>query len=212
MKKTVMLGFLVMICAYAEAATNRLEDISKQIALVKESVGTRFIANFPEPEPYGLIVFNHEFQKLIPMVQASWHEALVNLTNTASDRESRLVLLHALLFLPPEDYLECLNQLLDLCQDGQVSKEEYLCLYMPSPREENGWFLSYNAKDPRVLKLFGRIKKVYEDNEGVQEFVKYYISGRAKFRDRILRFQNRGLRNRTVPLLKKNIASDDQVK
>lgn len=212
MKMIAMLSVIAMICARAEADTNNLEEVAKQIALVRESVGSQVINSFPEYEPYGLIVFNPECQKLIPMVQTSWKEALNHLPEVAPDRESRLVLLHALLFLPPNDYLQCINRLLDLYEEGKITKDEYIYLYISPPRDENEWFLAYNAKDPRVLKLLMRMKAAFPESVLVPGAVDQYINGKAKFRDRILRFQNRGLRNRTVPLLENETEDPDLVK
>lgn len=201
MKIKVILIVLVMVCAIAEAATNSLEGTARQIALIKESVGARIIANFPEPNPFGQIENSPEFQKFIPIVPSVWQEALDHLSEVAPDRESRLVLLHALVFLPPNEYLKCLNRLLDLYEEGKITEDEYIYLFISPSRDVNEWFLAYNAKDPRVLKLLLRMKAAFPDSVLVPGAVDQYITGKAKFRDQILRFQNRGLRNRTVPIL-----------
>lgn len=201
MKSILMLVFLMNFGVNAVAITNDLEAVSKQIAAVKESVGAQFIANFPEPAPYGLLAINPTFQELIPLVQSTWQEALNNLSKVAPDRESKLVLLHALLYLPPNEYLKCLNHLLDLYQEGQITRDEYLCLYLMSPREENKWFLSYNAKDPRMQKLFAKMRIIFADDDVIQRVIDLRNSRKVRFRDGMLRRENPALAKRKIPYL-----------
>jgi len=202
----IMATYLFVLCLELSVwgRTNDISDISALISSVKETVGVETIAAFPDPAPiYPHSAMNHDFEKLSDLSKGQWQEALENLTTVAPDRESRIIFLHSLLYLPPREYLKCLSRLLDLYVQEQIPQEEFINIFIFSPRDENRWFLSYNAEDPQMQIFLSRARAAFSDNSDILHLLDNIASGKTRSRDERLRTEKPNMTKRTIPSLSK---------
>jgi len=119
------------------------------------------------------------FKELVSYTTANWESIVDNWGGIAVDENTRLIQLHALLFLPPEDYLNCLKRVLKLYEQGDVDRHEMFMLLF-SAENEKRWFLSSNYNDPMVMELFDELSRVFSKDQQITETIKFYKSGKAK--------------------------------
>ena len=150
-----------------------------------------------------LYAISPEFRRLAAMLTNTWQQSLDNIETLAPDAQSRLILLGALLFLPPEEYVKCLDHLLDLYQQKRIPRDEFLYVFWLPPRIENAWFLSFNYTHPQVIAFLKRARATFKDDKDMVSFTDFILSGHAKSRDQWQRRDDPALSEREVPLLPK---------
>ena len=128
------------------------------------------------------------FKKLVSLTTANWESIVTNWGVVAVDENTRLIQLHALLFLPPEDYLKCLKSVLQLYERGLVNRHEVSMLLF-SAENDKRFFLSSNFTDPKVIELLDEVARVFSNDQQITETIKFYKSGRAKKRDDFVRHE-----------------------
>lgn len=172
------------------------------VASVVNTIGENAINAFPDPAPIlGLLETNPDFLKLQDSVEKTWRASISGLATNSLDRASRLVLLHSYLYLPPESYMRCLEQVLDLYQQGRIKHDEMVHIFIVSPRAENRWFLSYNANKPQMAKFLERTRFVFRHDPQMVKMIDFIVEGKARIRDERLRGENPSLSKRMVPNL-----------
>lgn len=177
-----------------------LEDNREIISTIVETVGTNGINSFPDPAPIlGLLETSAGFSQLAARASSTWHQSIENISVVAPDRASRLVLLHSFLYLPPQEYVTCLNRVLDLFEKQQLSRDEVVYIFVIPPRDENRWFLSFNSDEPQVRKLLDRVRTTFMSDKDIVSLVDLISSGKARTRDERLRTEQPSAAKRKVP-------------
>ena len=173
MKNRVIILFLLSMVTNVMANTNiNLDAVSNLIITVKQTVGVEIIKGFPDPAPiYGHLEMNKDFQRLADLTVTNWRAAIDNISSIASDRESRIVLLHSFLMLPPKEYQECLLEVLDLYKNKKIERDEFVHIFLMPPRDENRWLLSFNHKNSKVAKFLEELRTTFKDDAGIQGVV-----------------------------------------
>lgn len=170
------------------AATNALTPaaISNEIRTVIMDVGTN-VSFSVDPAPVcGLLEMSAKFSALATNMGVNWRTALDSFHDVAPENNSRMVLLHSLLFLPPEDYAECLNHVLDLYKTGEITRDEFVHVFLVPPRSENQYFLSYNHKHPTVNKFLLNCRNAFSNDTVLCKLLDWTLSGEARKRDEYL--------------------------
>ncbi|HOW98023.1 MAG TPA: hypothetical protein P5567_14855 [Kiritimatiellia bacterium] len=177
-------------------------DSRALIAAVVQGLGEKAINAFPDPSPIlWLLETNPDFRALCAASDSTWQQTFSALVDSSLDRASRLVLLHSYLYLSPKEYANCLDRVLALHMQGILPQEELLNIFLFPPRDENRWFLSYNADDPRVKKFLGEVRVAFANNTDVLHMIDIITSGKARARDERLRSGKSSAFKRQIPSL-----------
>ena len=186
MKLLSIILFVALVRGAMAEATDNLEGNQLLIASITPVARDNHISLYsdcgsPGVELYGM---SPEFRRLAMVLTNSWEQSLANESAIAPDSLSRVILLNALLFLPPDEYLKRLNRVLDLYLDGKIPRDEFLYLFWFPPRYENGWFLSFNYANPKVVAFLKRVRIAFKEDKGIVSSADFILSGRAKSRDK----------------------------
>jgi len=188
----LLLGFVSICqpCFSARRSEMVEQDAVKQAKTLISRVDKELDASLEELFAMTQILSKIEsaptFKELVSYTTANWESIVDNWGGIAVDENTRLIQLHALLFLPPEDYLNCLKRVLKLYEQGDVDRHEMFMLLF-SAENEKRWFLSSNYNDPMVMELFDELSRVFSKDQQITETIKFYKSGKAKKRDEFVR-------------------------
>lgn len=201
--RTYMAWLLFAVAGAAACPANQeLAANAFLIATVTNKVGATVSNMFMESESIlGILETLPDFKRLAEMSRTDWNLTLERLSVVAPDRTSRLVLFHSYLFLPPKQYMECLERLADKLQSGKLNQDEFVFIFLLSPREECHWFLSYNAENPRVVKLLAKLRTNLANNANWVSTIDFIRTGKAKVRDELLRNEHPTRPKKNIPLL-----------
>ncbi len=204
--KIGIIYFAVMLANLVPSFGDESQPDSREyIAAVVQGLGEKAINAFPDPAPIlGLLETNPNFRALSAASDATWEQTFPDLSDGSLDRASRLVLLHSYLYLSPKEYAKCLDRVLALYGQDKLSQEELFNIFLYSPRDENRWFLSYNADDSRVRKFLNELRVAFSNNADILRMVDRITSGKARTRDERLRAENPGASKRQIPTLDDN--------
>ena len=202
MKRSLTVVALTIVGGSMAFGNNKAESNQVLIASVVEKLGQQAINAFPDPSPIlGLLETSRDFLTLSAGGQEMWNQSISSLATNSMDRASRLVLLHSFLYLPPKEYMNCLERVLDLVETGRIQRDEFLYIFLIPPRDESRWFLSYNADKPRMGKYLDRVKMVMKNDSEVLRIVALIAEGKARARDERLRNERGGSSKQAVPRL-----------
>lgn len=200
--------------AQSESSTENMtvHEVRSMVIRVEEEINAPLSEHFKTTQILTEIMTAPSFCNLLSITTNRWDQVLDNWNMIAVDENKRLIIEHALLFLPPEDYLGCLKRLLKLYERGQVTKGE-LSMMLFRPENDKRWFLSSNYRDPEVKKLFNEVSRVFVTDKHIPNLVEFYKSGKAKRRDAVLRkktFQETNIKQ-LLPLLPSTIEYESPV-
>lgn len=197
---------IINLLVFAMPVSVVADSILEKIAMISEKRGPLLLQVFETTGTIdGLLWSEPDFSELTQRINGEKADGILLLTTGTLSPAERLILLHAFLYLPPEDYMFYLETLLELYDGGHVNTNEILSIYLYSPRVENRWFLSYNAHVPRLKMWLLNIKSIYQTDSNTTQYIERLLAGWIRLRDDMLREQDEGLRNRVIPLLFSNI-------
>ncbi len=202
MKRSVaMLAFTVQGVFMAQGEDN-MQSNQVFVTSVIQTLGEKAINAFPDPSPIlGLLETSLDFARLCEGAEKTWKESISSFATNSLNRASRLVLLHSYLYLSPKVYMRCLEQVLDLFQQGRIQRDELVYIFLIPPREENRWFLSYNADKSPMVKFLQWVRAAFEHDTQMKHLIGFIIEGKARIRDELLRSEKVSLSKRNVPYL-----------
>ncbi len=126
------------------------------------------------------------FSALVTLTLNKWENILDNWDSIVTNDNTRLIQIHALMFLPPEDYLKCLERMLDLYKKGLISSHEYGVMLF-SAENDKQWFLAYNYKAPEVVAFLDKLEETFKGVQYMQSIIKSVRSGKRKAREEYFR-------------------------
>lgn len=197
----VFLTFSIISAEESINYSNIVKNASNLILSIKKSIGTKTIATFPEVPLSGLFQTDKNFTQLISIVNQNTDIISENFTHIASDRESRILLIHSMLYLSPSEYINVVPHLLSLFKNNIIGKDEFLYTILMPPVKNKQWFLSYNYEHPQVVSFLDDVKSAFAEEKHIPELIDFIKNGGARKRDEILRSQNLSLAKRQIPFL-----------
>ena len=114
----------------------------------------------------------------VQYVQSNWSAILDNLAALAPDPRQQKLVIRAIEYLPPRDYLTALNKLCDLNAAGVV-KTQILDFAVRARTPKNG-LLSNNYQDPEVVQLVQRLQSQLPKDSQTQGLLSDILSGKQK--------------------------------
>jgi hypothetical protein len=114
----------------------------------------------------------------VQYVLSNWSAMLDNLGSVAPAPKQQKLVIRALEYLPPRDYLRALNKLCDLSAAGVV-KSETLEFAVRARTPKNG-LLSNNYQDPQVVQLVQRLQSLLPKDSQTQGWLSDILSGKQK--------------------------------
>ena len=163
--------------------------VKNLVTQVDKELNSPLGAHFAMSQIFSEIKAAPSFSRLVTVTTNNWKIVLDNWNVITVDENARLIQEHALLFLPPEEYLESLKRLLKLYEKSQVTKGELSMMLFRSENEKR-WFLGANYRDKGVIELLDETARVFADDKFIPGLVKFYKSGKANGRDEKLRKGN----------------------
>ena len=191
--KTVSLLFFIIYCfSYAFANDNKqssmyVASVGKLVKMVDDELNNNILEHFEMTQV--LYEFKHDsvsFWPLVDVTTNSWMQVVKNWDGIVSNDDERIILLHALLFLPPNEYIEFLHHALALYSAKKISRYELHVLVICPPNNKR-WLLSYNYKDPAVINFLTSFENTVAGDKDFERLIKFIRSGKAKKRDQFLR-------------------------
>jgi hypothetical protein len=114
----------------------------------------------------------------VQYVLSNWSAMLDNLAAIAPAPQQQKLVIRAIEYLPPRDYLKALNKLCDLNAAGVV-KSETLEFAVKARSPENG-LLSKNYQDTQVIQLVQRLQALFPKDSKIQGLLGDILSGKQK--------------------------------
>lgn len=185
------MAFLLSLVSLSVWATDSelpiaVQNVREQVTRVDKELNAPLGEHFSVTQILSELKGAPSFSVLVSLTSNNWEAVLDNWNAIAVDENPRLIQEHALLFLPPDDYLGCLKRLLKLYEKGQVTKGE-LSMMLFRAENDKRWFLGANYRDPKVIELLDELARVFADDKQIQKLIKFFKSGAAKSRDEFLR-------------------------
>lgn len=109
---------------------------------------------------------------------SNWSAMLDNLAAIAPAPTQQKLVIRAIEYLPPRDYLKALNKLCDLNAAGVV-KPQILEFAVRARTPKNG-LLSNNYQDPQVVQLVQRLQSLLSKDSQTQGWLSDILSGKQK--------------------------------
>lgn len=120
-----------------------------------------------------------EFVKLEQMARTTWPQLVSNIQTVAPSRMSKTVLFVALQSLPPDDYLQFLDQAVGLAEGKTIDKQLFKWALFPADKNVRG-VLDYNYDKPVVRDILQKVRVLYADDPNMVKYCDTALSGEAK--------------------------------
>jgi hypothetical protein len=121
-----------------------------------------------------------EFTELQSQMNSSWSQAMNVFQNVApSDTSKAVFLLAAESSLSSENYLQFLNQTVELVQNKIIDKQFLHWAIFPADKNVRG-VLVYNYTKPIVKDILQKVKVLYADDPNMLNYCNAVLSGDAK--------------------------------
>lgn len=205
LKKSVC-SILVLCSPWVSVALGEGAEVINKgqelIALVEKQQDGAIERGIESYRILGILMYTSSFPELVAFSTNKWELILKNWDQLATNKTQRLIEMHAMSYLPPEQYIKWLHHLRILYREKQLNDIEFLALLVMIENDKK-WFLPYNYKAPEVVDFLNKLDNDFQGIGYMQKMIKDIRNGKVKAREEFLRNRKTKLfrENNPVPML-----------
>ncbi len=195
--KKIAFPFLLLLCLLRVSYAQVMNDISSIRQAIENinQVAPNGASDRPQMRKIS------QYQVLEQSSPAIWETAVNNLSEVAPTENDQTILFQSFEGLPPEEYLQFLNQALDLYSQRKISLGVFTGIFFPAGKMQ--LFISHNYDQPEVAAFLEKAEEVLKKKDEPLMFnIQEARSGKLKQLHDAARANHPELAKQPIPLLR----------